>query len=162
MASWTTAIRTWATEVLTSSNLNAQLRDFAASFGPWGAFGSGSSWTGSVSNPSLGNGTWDGTYRQTQKTVDFNIVLTMGSLTTFGSGLYSIALPVTPARDFCCSVVLIDISSGQRYDGTAWCTPVQGVYRIIFSDGGSGMGPASPITLATGDELIISGTYEAA
>lgn len=162
MAAWTTAVKTWATETLTSTLLNAQLKDFANSFGPWGSYGSGSSWTASTTNPTLGNGTWSAKYRQTQKTIDFNIVLTIGSTTTFGSGLYAFALPVTPATDFCCSVILLDSSAGQRYSGTAWCTVAGGVNRLIFGSGTAGATGTSPVALATGDQIIVSGTYEAA
>src|SRR5688572_9025428 len=57
------------------------------------------SWTGSVSNPVLNNGTLTGRYRRVTGS-DLIVVegrLTCGSTTTYGSGTYYISVPVTPS-----------------------------------------------------------------
>ena len=54
-------------------------------------------WTASTTNPVLGNGTIVGRYSLVNKTVTAQILLTMGSTTTFGSGAYFFSLPVTAA-----------------------------------------------------------------
>lgn len=52
-------------------------------------------WTGSGSNPAIVNGTLAGYYKQVGKTVFVRILMVAGSSTTFGTGTYSWALPVT-------------------------------------------------------------------
>src|SRR5579864_7885838 len=52
------------------------------------------SWTGSSTNPSLGNGSLTGRYTQIGKVVLFSVVLTAGSTTTYGSGFWTFTLPI--------------------------------------------------------------------
>lgn len=54
-------------------------------------------WTGSSTNPTVGNGTLVGSYMKIGRTVHFRIFLTFGSTSTKGSGVYAFSLPVTPA-----------------------------------------------------------------
>lgn len=50
-------------------------------------------WTGSVSNPAIGNGTLTGRYRRRGTSLNLRISVIPGSTTTFGSGVYTLGLP---------------------------------------------------------------------
>jgi hypothetical protein len=52
------------------------------------------SWTASVTNPVIGNGTITGRYKQIGKTVFVVVKISMGTSTTYGSGIWRISLPV--------------------------------------------------------------------
>ena len=54
-------------------------------------------WTATVSNPAIGNGTIVGRYSLVNKTVTAQIYISMGSTTTYGSGNYLLSLPVAAA-----------------------------------------------------------------
>lgn len=133
-----------------------------ASGAAWGVFVS--TWSGSTTNPVLNNGTMVGRYLQVGKTVSFKINLTMGSTTTYGSGAYGWTLPVAPHSDTTASAVLVDASASSRYTATAWLTNGSGVFRVLsaVATGQSGIAGTVPFTFATSDQIIISGTYEAA
>jgi hypothetical protein len=131
--------------------------------GAWSAFIP--SWVASV-NPSIGNGTRLGRYRNAGKTVHFNIEITMGSTTTFGTGQWLIGLPAIGAVQstspgYAFSAHAIDTSTSNRYvlgcelDNTARV-------RLFVSGGSTVVGAAVPFTWATTDILRISGTVELA
>jgi len=168
---WTSP-RTWvAAEKPTAATLNTHIRDnFKAIGDAWTAYGSGASWTSTGTAPSLGNGTWNGKYIQAGKFVRFRIVLTMGSTTTFGTGTYSLALPVAAASD----IGRLLIEGNARDDsatGDFWCGGLivnsattlsmrtlpgtAGIALVVMSN-------TVPFTFANLDSITISGTYEAA
>jgi len=167
-----TAPRTWvASEVVTAALMNTHVRDNLKAIGdPWTAYGSGASWTSTGTAPSLGNGTWNGKYIQAGKFVRFRIVLTMGSTTTYGTGTYSLALPVAAASD----IGRLLIEGNARDDsatGDFWCGGLivnsattlsmrtlpgtAGIALVVMSN-------TVPFTFANLDSITISGTYEAA
>lgn len=121
-------------------------------------------WTGSVSNPVLGNGTCVGAYLQVGKTVRFKIVLTVGSTTTFGSGAYGLSLAVAPNDSFAAAAVYIDASASTRCSGSAWLTSGSGVFRMLppTDAASAGISPTVPFTFATSDQILVSGIYETA
>ena len=96
--SWTTP-RTWvALETVTASLMNTHVRDnlnwlAAAGTTAWTAYTP--TWTGTGSNPAIGNGTLAGVYTQSAKLVVARFLCLAGSTTTFGTGTYAWALPVT-------------------------------------------------------------------
>ena len=96
--SWV-APRTWtAGEKPTTAQFNQDIRDNIAWLGSLGAAAWTAwtpTWTGTVTNPVIGNGTLAGVYMQTAKTVYGRFLCLAGSTTTFGSGVYAWALPVT-------------------------------------------------------------------
>ena len=55
------------------------------------------SWTAATTNPVIGNGSIIGLYSQINKMVYFKVVITFGTTTTFGTGAYSLTLPVAAA-----------------------------------------------------------------
>jgi len=123
-------------------------------------------------NPTLGNGTITGKYKQRGKVVDVRITLTVGSTSTIGTGIYLFSLPVNNATT--------EISG---IDSHGWLLDTStGLYYHIFCDSASSAGTIvvrlavttgtwatldtvqhnTPMTFATGDFLGISLSYEAA
>jgi hypothetical protein len=151
-----------------TTNLNT-LRDFAkAASEAWTTYGSGASWTASTSNPAIGNGTWNGRYAQANKLVDFTVKITMGTTTTYGTGTYRVALPVSmstssPGRFL---VVVTDSSGGTTFHGITY--NVSGTLAPIAIDNGTAGGavaaisPTVPFTFANLDTIEVVGRYEAA
>ncbi|WP_433478154.1 hypothetical protein ACQPZP_14635 [Spirillospora sp. CA-142024] len=126
--------------------------------GAWTSFTP--TWTASTTNPSLGNGTVDAAYRVCGSTVFFRISYVFGSTTNFGSGAWGFSLPVAPISPQAASAVLADSSASNRLPGTAWLTAGSGIFRVLNTSGSFGTSSTSPFTWATGDGLIISGSYE--
>lgn len=167
---WTTA-RTWVTgEVVTAAEMNANIRDNTNSITAASvSFGTAATvWTGSGSNPAIGNGSFQALFRQDNKWVDVTYIITMGSTTTFGTGTWTLALPVT-ARFAAVQAEgrAIDIS-GSTTQGYAVevdpsttalalrCDPIVAgnVDRVLTA--------TQPFTWSTGDILTVTGRYEAA
>ncbi|MBX9425421.1 hypothetical protein K4902_24040 [Streptomyces lateritius] len=123
-------------------------------------------WTASV-NPNLSNGTLVGRYKKIGRLVNFQIDLTMGSTTTYGTGAWSITLPFQAAASSGSRVGNAQALGASRFGG-----------QVIVSPGANGVGaffPASsavsnyssaaaavPFAWANGNELRITGTYESA
>lgn len=101
------------------------------------------SWTGSSSNPAIGNGTITGRYRRTSGTSDLvllELYLRAGSTTTYGSGFWSFGLPVNAHAQ---SVLA---SSGTAYFYDTGTITRSGTCRLLLD-------PASPGGL--GNVLIL-------
>ncbi|WP_327160561.1 hypothetical protein [Streptomyces zaomyceticus] len=158
--------RTWVVgEVVTAAYMNAEIRDqWLDMLAAWVTYTP--SWTASV-NPSLGNGSVVGRYKKVGRKVDFQIDLTMGSTTTYGTGAWSLTLPFTAASSSGSRVGVAQALGGSRFGG-----------QVIVSPGANGVGaffPASaavsnyssaaaavPFAWANGNELRITGVYESA
>lgn len=118
------------------------------------------------SQPSLGNGAISGRYIQVGKLVVFRIYLGIGSTTTFGSAAWKFSLPVA-----CSSSTPPMASSSFALDSSAGNT-LYGLFGTV--DSGNGVVPVTvgqpcayldgnvPFVWASGDNLYINGTYEAA
>lgn len=162
MATWTTAIRTWAAgETVTAANLNAQLKDFASGFGAW------TSYTPTLSGFTLGNGTIAGKYMLVQKTCIFTAKLTFGSTTTAASAFPTATLPVTAASTYAASV--LHARFGDASPGAAYIAYVDlGSTTTIRAGiiGSSGLATVctttTPFTWTTSDVVYWSGVYETA
>lgn len=162
---WTSP-RTWlAGEVLTAALLNTHLRDNLNAIGTWASYTV--SWTASTTNPVLGNGTLSGKYIQAGKLVIVEILLTAGSTTTFGSGLMSLSLPAAPrvSQRQAFTGTFRDVSASDTYPLFGVLT--SGTVDLLTTPTTAGnplrsFGSSTPVTLATGDMIAISGTYEAA
>ncbi|MFD9047693.1 hypothetical protein [Streptomyces zaomyceticus] len=159
--------RTWVVgEVVTAAYMNAEIRDqWLDMLAAWTTYTP--SWTAATTNPVLSNGTIVGRYKKIGRLVNFQIDLTMGSTTTYGSGAWSITLPFTAASSSGSRVGSAQALGGSRFGG-----------QVIVSPGASGIGaffPASaavsnyssaasavPFAWASGNELRITGTYESA
>ena len=163
---WSTP-RTWvAGEKPTATDFNTHVRDQFRMLGDaWATFTS--TWSGSTTNPVLGNGTQTAEARQINKAIDFAIVITAGSTTTFGTGQWRLTLPVAARRRAVFDVYYFDSSAGTTFRGimevaagatlaTISCEPTTAAaaYRNTNLN--------NPFAWATGDILSVRGSYEAA
>jgi hypothetical protein len=108
--------RTWlAGEKPTAALLNLHLRNNLKAIGdPWIAYTP--VWAATGTAISLGNGTVTGLYMQAGKLVWGTFFITSGTTTTYGTGNYSITLPVTAKNIFPLPIGdLIGLSSGSVY-----------------------------------------------
>jgi hypothetical protein len=159
--------RDWvAGELVTATHLNAEIRDPLEGIQePWTAYTP--VWTAITTNPTIGNGSLVGAYHRIGKTAWFRIMLTGGSTTNWGSGRYQFTLPVTEtAYPWVFTAFLYDSSAGQRWiaDSIRIASGRLDMYidPLIYPDQQRGIGPNVPFGWAAGDQLFVSGTYEAA
>lgn len=145
----------------------AKLASAVGNFGAWTSYTP--IWTGSSTNPAIGDGTLNGHYCQIGKHVTTRIALEIGSTTTFGSGYWSFDMPVS-AVDY-----------GVTTIGTAYVLDSGAAEFLGFvTHGGSTVQmrcgrPASattltnatlvdkdwPMTWAAGDKLNVQFAYQA-
>lgn len=123
-------------------------------------------WTAASTDPVLGNGTKASEYQKTGKRVTYAGRITMGSTTTFGTGVWYVSLPVAAATS---SPFLRFIGAAYFYDNSTISNRFGGacgldtVGRIEFYPGsGAQTTGTGPFTWATSDELQWCITYEAA
>lgn len=157
--------KTWvASAILTAAELNQHLRDNLKAIGdPWQAYTT--TWSGSTTSPSLGNGSLLAAYSQAGKLVNFRIVLTAGSTTTYGSGTWGFTLPVaTIAGPRWLFTGLLRTAS----DFPLWGLVEGGSTAISMRRNPTTAGGAlvaatqgDPTTMAAGHRITIAGTYEA-
>lgn len=116
-------------------------------------------WIGSISNPSIGNGTLTGAYKRIGSTVFFRIRLTVGSTTSFGSGSYSLSLPLPVIDEQPAAAIFRDNSSATEFSLTAWLQSGTTILHIVNSSGQQ-VNPSVPVVWANVDRLEIAGVYE--
>lgn len=169
---WTSP-RTWVDgETVFASLMNTHVRDNLKELGDaWTSYTP--SWTGSGSNPSIGNGTIAGRRILAGKLCIFEIQILMGSTTSYGSGNYSLTLPAAPRV-----TAANDTFSGMLYDSSAGSGPTA-IYPIVGISASSTtinlaalpttagnpyrtITPTSVVTLANGDRITLSGVFETA
>lgn len=127
-------------------------------------------WSSSGTAPALGNGTITGKYKKLGTTYHVRIVLTLGSTSTVGTGVYSFSLPVGAALNTLIPGVFQDTSdSSRRYSLTTVVvlTSSTGSNMRMVIDGSTSaatnvMGASNPVVPANGDILTVCGTFEAA
>lgn len=149
-------------EKLAAAKLNTEVRDFAA--------GVQATWdiyvptvTGTT-NPSIGNGVLTGRYLRLGKTIICTIVMQMGSTTTYGSGTWTITLPVASVW---ASQTDVSMGSAHLFDTSATARKTGQVFNVgqstvrIVTDSATLVGTAVPWTWATGDVLSLDLVYEA-
>jgi len=125
-------------------------------------------WTATTTNPTLGNGTLTGHYKQIGKTVFVRVKLSWGSTTTGGSGDWRFSLPVTAASadgiQFPCTM----FNGVHWYEGTVNGTYANNTtYSAIIAQAGNqahsdGVNATSPFNWGSADSLQFNGSYEAA
>lgn len=134
-------------------------------YSPWSTFSptAGGGFT-------VGNGSLTGRYQQIGKSVKFKIFFTAGSTSSF-SGTFTFTLPVTSVGSDVSgtpygNAFLQDASvgTGSRRSGTVMrATASNEVYVVVDSIASSGLvNNTVPWTWANGDDLFLSGEYEAA
>lgn len=146
----------WTAGELTSADMNLYVPQVWTAYTP--------TWTGTGSNPSLGNGTIQGRYIRHGKLVHFQIHLIIGSTTTFGSGRWDFTLPIasTGFSTFYPLGNAIAIDTGTRnYGGQA--VYVGSTKVCGWRDAGASEAtftPTTPHTWAPTDVLSLQGMYE--
>jgi hypothetical protein len=127
---------------------------------PWTAY------TPTITNWTQGNGTLNGRYMQAGKLVHFYIDFTVGTTTT-PSGTLTFNLP---------AMCIIPTNTGEPLNGTAWVYDLSTTTQYLrfptittsgsivhLRDVASALVTATvPFTWATGDRVVIRGSYEAA
>lgn len=164
-----TTPRTWVTgEVVTAAEFNTEVRDaFNGIQAAWTTYTA--AWTATTTNPTIGNGSIDAAYMRIGKTIHFRIAVTAGSTSTFGSGAYSLGLPVAAGGTgrYLMAGTARDDSASVDYQMTGIVAASTGTVslRCDSTTAGNPMAQVSgttPFTLAVNDVLTIAGTYEAA
>lgn len=162
MATWTTTPKDWANgSVVTDTDLDTHLRDFANAFGPK------TSYTPTLAGFTLGNGTVSGSYTQIQKTVWFEATFVFGSTSAAASAVPTLTLPVTAASSAVNAALLraqfIDSGTAAYLAAGRLLTSTTAAAYII---GSSGLlttpSTTTPHTWAVNDGIYIAGIYEAA
>lgn len=148
-----------------TAQLNDVLPDAWTSYVP--------AWTGSGSNPAIGNGTITGHYARVGRMVFFKVAITMGSTTTYGTGNYSVSLPVTAAtnsgilqRNFCAFFYIQDTGTAEM-QGFARLETTTTVLLAVFNVAATyplvtAVTPTVPHTWANTDTMQLTGFFEAA
>lgn len=128
----------------------------------WVAFNSPTlTWTGSISNPTLGNGTLEGRYRLLgTKRIQFQILLTYGSTSATGTGFWIWNLPFNADTDSVKFALgtshMDDVSTQGRPGGTRFNSASQ----IIMDNSTGVVSGASPVAAGTGDKYRLDITYD--
>lgn len=159
---------TWVTnETVTAAKLNTEIKDALTGIqAGWTAYTP--VWTGSSSNPAIGNGTLVGAYTRFGKTVIGRIKLLAGSTTTYGSGAFRLSPPVAPHSDYYQTPYFGSVGNGSLYDASA---PTRAFRRVIIAspdyfdlrdDSNTSVTNTVPWTFANGDGLFLNFTYEGA
>lgn len=121
-------------------------------------------WTATVSNPSLGNGTLTGRYTKVGRQVTAHVQLIVGSTTTFGSGQWVISLPTTTSSSGLLALgqmLVTDVSAGGiPYLGTAAASVNASTVSLATET--NPVTGTLPITFAVDDRLNFTITYESA
>jgi hypothetical protein len=120
-------------------------------------------WVGSGSNPSIGNAVTTAGYTQIGKLCVFRFLITTGSSTSYGTGTYTWALPVTAEAAVRSggNCVIFDKNVGTYF----------GVFDYVSTTTGRAwtgattltqVAQTAPMTWAEGDEIRVTGFFEAA
>ena len=124
-------------------------------------------WTGSTTNPVLGNGTLTGRYSKFGRDVRFHLNLICGSTTTYGSGIYSFSLPFTPASLGASMIGNAHLLGSARWGGqvviASGVATISNFFATSSSDNRLAFHtPSVPEAMANGSQLRITGSYESA
>lgn len=175
-APWRTAVKDWSSGPMTSTDLDAQLRDFANAFGPLTPYTP--SISSSSGSPSVGNGSLVGRYTAIQNMGFVRVALTMGSTTSLGTAGTAISLPFNVEGSFDGVIEAFGFSGTNYYRGIGRCSG-NTITRTLLTDGVSGpngfagttrvlgvtSGPsptATDLTWGTGAQFIWQGWVELA
>lgn len=113
-----------------------------------------------------GNGVWSARYTQIGKTVHFNAEFTSGTTSVYGAGL-TVSLPVTAVARLGSNVVSYQRRGATRFPLFALSTDPTFVTLTALNASATytsttNISATIPVTWATGDNIAIAGTYEAA
>lgn len=118
-------------------------------------------WTGSIANPAIGNGTLEGRYQLIgSKGVRLQIYLVYGSTSTGGNGYWIWSLPYTASSDavkFAKGIGFMDDVSTQGRPGTSRIITTT---QVIMDLSAGAVSVSAPVTAATGDRYSIDIEYD--
>ena len=122
-------------------------------------------WTGSTTNPVIGNGTLAGRYALIGKTVHFIVFVLWGSTTTGGSGywIWTLPLPVTGTGSggrYGTHFLAGIINAAGTGSAPAMTYGLTATTIYAVSSVAGLVGPTIPITFNAGCSIAIRGTYE--
>lgn len=128
---------------------------------PWTAYTptlAGTGWA-------LGDGTASGVYCQVGKLIAFRALITFGSTSTFGTGSPNLTVPIalkTAGVGGGFTGYFVDSSTGSSYSYGAWANTTTTVIARSLTTAGAHTvtNSTTPFTWATGDQIILAGTYE--
>ncbi len=113
-------------------------------------------WTGSGSNPTLGNGTLTGRYYKRGNRVTVTIQLTFGSTSNAGNGTWTFSLPYTPIGLTMGSAKILDTGTTHFI-----CAANADTGGLTLYGNGDIVTHNNPMVWATGDTLLATVTYDA-
>lgn len=133
----------------------------------WSTYGIAMGSTGG--SAAIGNGTLVGRYKRIGRTVHVQASLILGSSTNFGSGTFTMSLPVScndSSPTMCIGTGMAVKSSTANYVVSVICVPATSNNVVIFGVNGSiyvkGEAGGLPFGWGTNDYITWSATYEAA
>jgi hypothetical protein len=143
-----------------STNWNEFVDNFVYLFNNTRGISFTPTWTTTGTAPSLGNGTLSGTYCRHGKLIWVKIALVAGSTTTFGTGQFQFALPVT-AQDTTDSLAAVLVDSSTQFYSAVGILKSTGLVTATWTGDVSAGGPSgtTPFTWAVNDQVRISGWY---
>lgn len=163
----TFAPRTWVVgEVVTGALMNQEIRDqFNSMFAAWSSYTP--TWTGATTNPVINNGSIVGRYIKIGRTVTAEVILTMGSSTTYGSGSQEIGVPFTAASAIVSYLGTARFTGASTWLGQTYLILGSSSMQVTFPAGsgvttGASMSPTVPETQSNGDILRAAITYQSA
>lgn len=121
------------------------------------------SWSASVTNPAIGNGTLAGNYVVRGTFVQFIINMTAGSTTTFGSGFWVFSTPSSIAPSGLTTAyvgIAIDNDGGNAGLTISYIASLGGGLFGVVDDGSANLDASDPFTWATSDVLRISAEFQ--
>jgi hypothetical protein len=119
-------------------------------------------WGNTGTGNTLGNSTIAGKYYQVGKSVTFKLIFSLGNTGAAGSGAYTFTLPTTVGGSWGdnFAAMLTDASVGS-YVAIAQ-TYLTDKCVVMAAGAPNGVTGALPFAWAVGDNILITGTYEAA
>jgi hypothetical protein len=162
----TFAPRTWVVgEVVSAALLNSEIRDqFNSILAAWSTYVP--VWGATGTAPALGNGSLNGRYMKVGRTVHFEATMIMGSTSTYGTGSWTMTLPVATATKSTTGNAVLrfyDSSAGANYVGVGQIGSADTAARFFAQSGSTAnIATGVPFVWAASDEFRLSGTYEAA
>lgn len=123
-------------------------------------------WTSTGTQPAVGNGSIEGAYFRSGRLITVRIRLTIGSTSTAGTGTYFLSAPFGTQSTFQSQLLKglwFDASASTWYGYFAIIQQNTATIQFQRGNGTTEQWTATaPFAPATGDIMIVSGTYEAA
>lgn len=139
--------------------------DLAATQTAWTSYTP--TWSGTTTNPVIGNGSITAAYKQVGKTVWYRGQIVFGSTTTFGSGTWELTWPVTPTSlantngGFIGPAYVLDNSSGATWSAVILSSSTTKLRIAVTNAAATGvLTNSAPTTWAVSDRFSWIIVYE--